>query len=81
MLLVALAIVLLLAVRAWSGGAADAARALDRGPATARDVGDGDGDVAAPGGIERGALPDLNDMRDGTDAHADAVRDALEQIP
>jgi hypothetical protein len=74
-LVVVLAVVLLLVARAWRSVAPTAAQ-IQGGdaPIAVEDHGEEEAGEAQ----RSGDLPDLNEMRDETDAHAQAVQEALE---
>ena len=73
-LVVVLAVVLLLAARQWRA-VAPTAMQLDQNnqPVAVKDH----GETGAGEALRSGKLPDLNDMRAGTGAHADQLEEAL----
>jgi len=77
MLIVVVAIVLLLAARNWQAVAPTAAQV--QSPGNARQV-DDRGQVEAGEAIRSGQLPNLDEMRERTDAHADRIQNALDEI-
>jgi len=77
-LIVAMAVVMLLVARQWSAVAPTALQVAGTdGPPVIVET---HGEDAAGEAVRSGTLPDLDDMQQATDAHADAVQDALEQI-
>ena len=74
-LIVALAIVLLLVAKNWRSVAPHAMQVTD--PDLAATV-DDRGQTEAGEAVRSGELPDMNDMRRQTDAHAEQVQEALE---
>ena len=78
MLVVVLAIVLLVAARQWQALAPTAIQ-VTTDPDEAYAV-DDHGDPEAGQAIRSGQLPDLNEMRQNTSAHADRLEEALEDI-
>jgi hypothetical protein len=77
MLVVVLAIVLLLVARHWKAVAPTAVQVHEYPSAAPVDA---HGEDEAGAALQSGTLPDLNDMRQATDAHAQQVQDALEEI-
>jgi hypothetical protein len=77
MLVVVLAVVLLLAARSWRSLAPAAMQVSD--PELGSKV-DDHGQAGAGAAVRSGQLPDLNDMRQQTDAHSQDVQDALKAI-
>lgn len=77
MLLVVVAIVMLLVARSWKSVAPTAVQvATPAGNVAVPDHGDGEAAEAATSGT----LPDLNDARRETGAHAEQLQDALKEI-
>ena len=86
--LLAAAVVLILAARAWRAVAPTAQQIVNpaaagtrhKGPAhgVATAVSD-HGDPQAGAAVRSGVLPDLSDMKQGTDQHAKEVQKALEE--
>ena len=74
-LIVALAIVLLLVAKNWRSVAPQAIQVTD--PNLGATV-DDRGQTEAGEEVRSGQLPDMNDMRRQTDAHAQQVQEALE---
>lgn len=77
MLVIVVAVVLLLAARNWRAVAPTASQIAR--PGNAREV-DDRGQAEAGEAIRSGQLPNLDEMRQSTDAHADRVRSALDEI-
>lgn len=71
--LIVAAIVLILAARAWTSVAPTAQQVM-RGGRGAKVSDHGQKETAEA--IRKGELPDLEDMKQGTDAHAKAVKEA-----
>ena len=76
-LIVALAIVLLLVAKNWRSVAPHAIQVTD--PDLGATV-DDHGQTEAGEAVRSGQLPDMNEMRQQTDAHAQQVQEALEAI-
>jgi hypothetical protein len=77
MLLVVVAIVLLLVARSWKSVAPTAVQvSTPAGKVAVPDHGDRDAAAAATSGN----LPDLNDARRETGAHAEQLQDAMKQV-
>ena len=77
MLLVVVAIVLLLTAKNWKAVAPTAMQVTN--PGAAGPV-DDHGETGAGQAVRSGRLPDLNEMRQSTDAHAEQVQEMLEEI-
>ena len=75
MLVVVMAIVLILVAKNWQSVAPTAMQVAD--PELQRNV-DDHGQAGAGQALRSGQLPDLNDVRVSTDAHADRLQEALE---
>jgi hypothetical protein len=74
-LILALAIVLLLVAKNWRSVAPQAIQVTDPGLAATVDD---RGQTEAGEAVRSGQLPDMNEMRQQTDAHAQQVQEALE---
>lgn len=77
MLVIVLAVVLVLVAKHWKAVAPTAIQVTNP---DAPVVVDDHGQTEAGEAIRSGQLPDLNDMRQQTSAHADRLQDALEEI-
>ncbi len=86
--LIAAAIVMILAMRSWISVAPTAQQIMN--PAAAKAAKDArarragptmpdHGDARAAAAVRSGNLPDLQDMKDGTDQHAKDVQKALDE--
>ena len=74
LLIVTLAIVLLLVAKSWEKTGPTAMQISDPdAPVGVEDHGESEAGEA----LQRGALPDLNDMRAGTSAHAERLQEVL----
>ncbi len=76
-LIVVVAVVLWLTARAWRAVAPTAAEVAS--PAEASDVDEARSEAGEA--VRSGELPDLSKMRQETGQHADAVGEALKQVP
>ena len=86
--IIATAIVMILAMRAWLSVAPTAQLIMNpslaaagkggKGKATAKGVPD-HGQKEASDQVQKGVLPDLSDMKQGTDQHAKEVEDAVKE--
>jgi hypothetical protein len=77
MLVVVMAVVLLLVAKQWKA-VAPTAMQLDDG--TPMVVPETHGEDAAGEALQRGGLPDLNQMRQATGQHAQEVQETLEEV-
>ena len=77
-LLVVVVVVLFLATRAFKS-TLPAASAIVKPPAAAEDTADSGKQQGGESIRPAGRIPDLKDTKQGTDAHAARVKDALEQ--
>jgi hypothetical protein len=76
-LVVVLAVVLLLVAKQWK---AVAPTAMQLDGDTPMIVPDTHGEVGAGQALQRGGLPDLNQMRQATGEHAQQVQEALAEV-
>ena len=77
MLVVVMAVVLLLVAKQWKAVAPTALQLDDGTPMVVPET---HGEDAAGDALQRGGLPDLNQMRQATDQHAQQVQETLEEV-
>ena len=77
MLVVVMAVVLLLVAKNWKSVAPTAVQLPENGPTAPLST---HGEDQAGEALSSGNLPDLNDMRSETDAHAQRLQEALSEI-
>ena len=76
-LVIVMAVVLLLVAKSWKSVAPTATQLDPEGPAAPLET---HGEDEAGEALQSGNLPDLNEMRSETDAHAERLEQALSEI-